>query len=69
MADRAKGWMVDGEKSSIPIPHAESIADIYKTYIHEAVGHKGVREFLGAEKHDALMETKIFTDIYPLTLR
>ena len=56
MANRAKGWMVDGEVH-IYLPHAESIADIYKTYIHEAIGHKGVREFLGAEKHDALMET------------
>ena len=52
--------MIDGESEvHIYLPHAESVADIYKTYIHEAVGHKGVREFLGAEKHDALMD-KIF---------
>lgn len=53
---KVKGWYdVNTGEAHIYLPHASSIEDIQETFLHEALGHKGVRDFLGTEKHNQLL--------------
>ncbi|MDO5035841.1 MAG: hypothetical protein Q4D93_02650 [Porphyromonas sp.] len=53
-----KGWMNPrtGEVN-IYLPYTESISDAVKTYLHEVIGHKGVREVVGQENLNGFLES------------
>ena len=50
---RAKGWW-DGRTGEIVIvlPNNVNVADVDNTVVHEVVGHKGLRAFIGEERFD-----------------
>lgn len=53
---KVKGWY-DTNTGEVHIytPHADSVEDVKETFFHEVIGHKGVRELLGEEKHKQLL--------------
>ena len=54
LAERVSGWFSGGEVY-IYMPHVENELDLDKTYIHEVVGHKGLKTLLGKD-FDALCD-------------
>ncbi|MBD5283788.1 MAG: N-6 DNA methylase [Bacteroides sp.] len=53
---RAKGWW-DGQTGEIVVvlPNHADVADVENTVIHEIVGHKGLRAFIGEERFDEFL--------------
>lgn len=50
---RAKGWWSENDNSIvIVVPNNVNVADIENTFVHEVVGHKGLRALIGAERFD-----------------
>lgn len=47
---RVTGWIVNGEVY-LYMPNIANRTEIDKTYLHEVIAHKGVKNLLGAEKH------------------
>ena len=54
LVERVSGWFSGGEVY-IYMPHVENELDLDKTYIHEVVGHKGLKTLLGKD-FDALCD-------------
>ena len=54
---KVAGWynQATGEVT-IYLPHAESVEDVEKTFIHEVVAHKGLRGLLGEEGFNVLCD-------------
>lgn len=53
---RAKGFFdKKSGKVTIVLPNNSSVADVEATYMHEVVGHYGLRKLLGAEKFDSML--------------
>ena len=52
-----KGWF-DPKTGDVVIymPGVESAEDVRKTFLHEVVGHKGLRELFGAREYDGKMK-------------
>lgn len=54
---RAKGFFdKKSGKVTIVLPNNSSAADVEATYMHEVVGHYGLRKLLGAEKFDSMLD-------------
>ncbi|MBD5341549.1 MAG: hypothetical protein HDR94_08240, partial [Bacteroides sp.] len=53
---RAKGWW-DGRTGEVVVvlPNNADVADVKNTVVHEVVGHKGLRAFIGEERFDAFL--------------
>ena len=53
---RAKGWW-DGQTGEIVVvlPNHADVADVENTVVHEIVGHKGLRAFIGEERFDEFL--------------
>ena len=53
---RAKGWWSDKDNSIvIVVPNNVNVADIENTFVHEVVGHKGLRALIGADRFDEFL--------------
>ena len=54
---RAKGWW-DGRTGEVVVvlPNHADVADVENTVVHELVGHKGLRAFIGEERFDAFLD-------------
>ncbi len=54
---RAKGWW-DGRTGEVVVvlPNHVDVADVENTVVHELVGHKGLRAFIGEERFDAFLD-------------
>lgn len=58
-----KGWYNTATgKVVLYMPAAEGVSDIDKTYMHEIVSHKGLRELLGEDGFNSLMDS-VWNDI------
>lgn len=58
----SKGWYI-GNKVYVVLSNHINALDVQETLLHEIVGHKGIKDMLGREKHEQLL-TKIF-DVLP----
>lgn len=54
---RAKGWY-DTEKGEVVIvlPNNVNVADVDNTFVHEVIGHKGLRALVGEERFGELLD-------------
>ena len=54
---RAKGWYdVDNNEVVIVEPNNVNVADVENTFVHEVVGHKGLRVMVGEERMDEFVD-------------
>lgn len=53
---RAKGWWsAKDDEVVIVLPNNVNVADVANTFVHEVVGHKGLRAFIGEERFDEFL--------------
>lgn len=53
---RAKGWWsAKDDEVVIVLPNNVNVADVENTFVHEVVGHKGLRAFIGEERFDEFL--------------
>ncbi len=54
---RSKGWFNTGTGEIVVVlPNATGIEDVQATILHEAVGHKGLRELVGDDRFDDFLD-------------
>lgn len=54
---RSKGWFNTGTGEIVVVlPNATGIEDVQATILHEAVGHKGLRELVGEDRFDDFLD-------------
>jgi predicted nucleotidyltransferase len=54
---RSKGWFNTGTGEIVVVlPNATGIEDVQATIMHEAVGHKGLRELVGDDRFDDFLD-------------
>ena len=54
---KSKGWFnTDTGEIVVVLPNASSIEDVQETILHEAVGHKGLRELVGDDRFDDFLD-------------
>ena len=54
---RAKGWWSSKEDEVvIVLPNNVNVADVDNTFVHEVVGHKGLRALVGEERFDEFLD-------------
>lgn len=54
---RSKGWFNTGTGEIVVVlPNATGIEDVQATILHEAVGHKGLRELIGDDEFDDFLD-------------
>ena len=54
---RSKGWFNTGTGEIVVVlPNATDIEDVQATILHEAVGHKGLRELVGDDRFDDFLD-------------
>lgn len=54
---KSKGWFnTDTRKIVVVLPNATGIEDVQATILHEAVGHKGLRELVGDDRFDDFLD-------------
>lgn len=54
---RSKGWFNTGTGEIVVVlPNATGIEDVQATILHEAVGHKGLRELVGDDRFDEFLD-------------
>ena len=54
---RAKGWFSERDNEIvIVLPNNVNVADVDNTFIHEVVGHRGLRALIGGERFDAFLD-------------
>lgn len=53
----SKGWFnTDTKEIVVVLPNATGIEDVQATILHEAVGHKGLRELIGDDEFDDFLD-------------
>lgn len=53
---RAKGWWsAKDDEVVIVLPNNVNVADVENTFVHEVVGHKGLRAMIGKERFDEFL--------------
>lgn len=54
---KSKGWFnTDTKEIVVVLPNATGIEDVQATILHEAVGHKGLRELIGDDEFDDFLD-------------
>ena len=54
---KSKGWFnTDTREIVVVLPNATGIEDVQATILHEAVGHKGLRELVGDDRFDDFLD-------------
>ncbi|MDE7181394.1 MAG: hypothetical protein K2N88_09405, partial [Muribaculaceae bacterium] len=54
---RAKGWWSSRtDEVVVVLPNNVNVADVENTVVHEVVGHKGLRAFIGEERFDEFLD-------------
>ena len=54
---KSKGWFnTDAREIVVVLPNATGIEDVQATILHEAVGHKGLRELVGDDRFDDFLD-------------
>lgn len=54
---KSKGWFNTGTGEIVVVlPNATGIEDVHATILHEAVGHKGLRELVGDDRFDDFLD-------------
>lgn len=54
---KSKGWFnTDTREIVVVLPNAAGIEDVQATILHEAVGHKGLRELVGDDRFDDFLD-------------
>lgn len=54
---KSKGWFnTDTREIVVVLPNATGIEDVQATILHEAVGHKGLRELIGDDEFDDFLD-------------
>lgn len=54
---KSKGWFnTDTREIVVVLPNATDIEDVQATILHEAVGHKGLRELIGDDEFDDFLD-------------
>lgn len=54
---RAKGWFSEKDNEIvIVLPNNVNVADVDNTFVHEVVGHRGLRALVGGERFDAFLD-------------
>lgn len=54
---KSKGWFnTDTREIVVVLPNATGIEDVRATILHEAVGHKGLRELVGDDRFDDFLD-------------